>query len=223
LAASHPFERLAMCSAANGSGDAVAGTEPILSPAFTPIPILPSEPESSDYSEKRRLTIYRKLGMRPFGDEKFSNRVSGALSKAGWTVDRDRSDMEQVYAQILGDAWVPAAAPFVRSFGGLDIDHDLIARPVAKLAEIAEPALVRRVESVVGAKACPVAGANYMGDDCMIWIDENSRIYALDSEGLVFIGSEIAEVLEVLLFGAPPSPPPPELKDALARAYEWNK
>jgi hypothetical protein len=61
-----------------------------------------------------------------------------------------------------------------------------------------------------------------MGDGSSVWIDERGRFYVVDSEGMVFVGDNMVTALEVLLFGAPRPAPPPELKDALAVAFEWN-
>ena len=57
----------------------------------------------------------------------------------------------------------------------------------------------------------------------MIWIDESGRYYAVDSEGMIFVGDNMAATLEVLLGGDPPPEPPPELKEKLAAAYDWSE
>jgi hypothetical protein len=149
----------------------------------------------------------------------FSKRVLDALHKAGWTPQRDEAAMEQAYSQTFGSNWVPAAAPFVRRFGGLSIQHLLWVRPIA---ELGDPTRIRRITQIVQAKACPIAASNYMGDGCSIWCDENDRFYAVDSEGMVFVGDDVATIMEVLLFGDPLPTPPDTLVDALKKAYEWN-
>lgn len=57
----------------------------------------------------------------------------------------------------------------------------------------------------------------------MIWIDENGRYYAVDSEGMIFIADNMLTALEVLLGGEPLPEPPPELKAKLAEAFDWTK
>lgn len=150
----------------------------------------------------------------------FSKRVLDALRQAGWTTERDEASIEQDYVRAFGFNWVPAASRFVRSFGGLSIRNLLWVRPIETLAN---PAAVQRIKSVIQTRVCPIAASNYMGDGCSVWIDENGRFYAVDSEGMVYVGSDTATALEVLLFGASPPLPPAELKQALTEAYEWKE
>jgi hypothetical protein len=80
--------------------------------------------------------------------------------------------------------------------------------------------LKKRIAKVVGSKVVPVASSGYMSEGCVVWVDEGGRYYATNREEMIFIGSSIAALLEVLLGEAPLSEPPPELKDKLIKGYE---
>jgi len=154
----------------------------------------------------------------------FSKRVLDALRSAGWTPERDQVEMVDAYRGVFGSSWVSAAAPFVRRFGGLSIMHLLWIRPIG---ELAIPEAVRRVSAKVGAKvgakACAVAASNYMGDGCSIWCDEGGHFYAVDSEGVEFVGTDFATVFEVLLFGFPTPTPPAKVGKALNTGVQNNR
>lgn len=150
----------------------------------------------------------------------FSPNVWKALYKAGWTSDREVREIEEEYQNALGERWLPIAGEFVRRFGRLSLENTLWIGPIKATEFHSE---FEKAEAVAGVKCCPLAGSNYIGDGCTIWIDEKGRFYAIDSEGMVFVGDRVESALDVLLFGAKPQAPPPELKEALERAYEWNK
>ena len=152
----------------------------------------------------------------------FSVRVWKALREAGWTKSRDMAEIERDYQAALGERWLPVAASFVRRFGRLSIAHLLWIVPI-KPTDLSSIGLFEKAQAVVGAKCCPLAVSNYMGDSCLLWIDEHGRFYAIDNEGMVFVGDCVESAFEVLLFGAKPSLPPSQIKDALERAFEWNK
>ena len=78
-----------------------------------------------------------------------------------------------------------------------------------------------KIATVVASKAVPVASSSYMSEGCVVWVDESGRFYATNTEGMIFIGSDIAGSMEVLLGNAPPSEPPPELREKLVNGYEW--
>jgi hypothetical protein len=172
-------------------------------------------PELSLSSE---LMVGWSVNMEDGNCPSFSKRVLDALHRAGWTSQRDQPEMEDAYRKILGSYWVPAAAPFVRRFGGLSIDHVLWVQPSA---ELAAPTFVRRFTDLVQVKACTVAASNYMGDGCSIWCDEAGQFYAMDSEGIEFVGKDLPTVFEVLLFGAPQPAAPAEIADALRKANDF--
>ncbi len=156
----------------------------------------------------------------PFGY--VSKKVFAELRKAGWSPARDEVGMSDSFSKSLGSHWVPAAAPFVRNFGGLTLNKRVWAwkEPIRDQDIIADES---KIAEVLGSKAVPVASSSYFGDGCVIWVDESGRYYAVDSEGMIFIGGDIVAALEVLV-GLEPSPePPPELKEKLAAAYDWNK
>jgi hypothetical protein len=158
-----------------------------------------------------------RLGLPP--NKYFSEKVLRALVQAGWSPRRDAVELERACAEDLGTRWVPAAGPFIRSFGNLSIGHTLWVGPI-RLCDV--PDVVERVAGIVGAKACPVAVSGYMGDSCMLWVDGNHRYYAVDKEGLVFLGEDMVTTLEVLLGSAQRPAPPPELAEALAKAFRWD-
>ena len=149
-----------------------------------------------------------------------SKKVFDELCKAGWSPDRDQASMASEYERILSLKWIAEAAPFIRSFGGLTISNNL------SVGQIPDHALRKhwsKVAEVAGSKVVPVASSSYLGDGCLIWVDESGRYYAVDSEGMIFVGDDMATVLEVLLGGESLPEPPPELKDKLTAAYDWNK
>lgn len=156
----------------------------------------------------------------PFGY--VSKKVFAELRKAGWSPDRDEAGMADSFSKTLGPHWVPAAAPFVRNFGGLSFYGRLWAwkEPIRDQDIVADES---KVAEVAGSIAVPVASSSYLGDGCVIWIDESGRYYAVDSEGMIFVGDNMAATLEVLLGGDPPPEPPPELKEKLAAAYDWSE
>jgi hypothetical protein len=157
------------------------------------------------------------LSMKPL-----NNEVLKALKMAGWTPARDETGIEHVFSRLMGEKWLPVAAPFLRRFGGLDIahklcvwdmpfsHHDLITQNEARFAE------------VVNSKVIPIATSNYMGDGGVLWMDEKGQLYVADSEGIVFVGIDEAEAFEVLLLGGARPEPPIELCHNLAKNYEWN-
>lgn len=152
----------------------------------------------------------------------FSVRVRKALRKAGWTKSRDVAEIEREYQAALGDRWLPVAAPFVRRFGRLSINNILWTVPI-KATDLSSMGLFEKAQAVVGVKCCPLGASNFMGDSCLLWIDEHGRFYAIDNEGMVYVGDRVEEALEVLVFDTEPPPPPSQIKDALERAYEWDK
>ena len=79
-----------------------------------------------------------------------------------------------------------------------------------------------KISVVAGSRVVPVASSSYLGDGCLIWIDERGRYYAVDSEGMIFIASDMEMALEVLLGEKSLPEPPPELKEKLAAAYAWE-
>ncbi len=155
----------------------------------------------------------------PFGN--VSGKVFAELCKAGWSPGRDEAGVAEVFSKSLGSRWVPAAALFVRNFGGLSFYGRLWAweKPIWD-QEV--NAVERKITEVTGTKVVPVASSSYLGDGCLIWVDESGRYYAVDSEGMIFIAGDMATALEVLLGEEPRPEPPPELKEKLAEAYDWN-
>lgn len=154
----------------------------------------------------------------PFGN--VSKKVFAELCKAGWSPDRDQAGMASEYARILSSKWITEAAPFIRSLGGLTVSNNLSVGPIP------DHALRKhwgKVADVAGSKVVPVASSSYLGDGCLIWVDGSGRYYAVDSEGMIFVGDNMATALEVLLGGESLPEPPPELKDKLTAAYDWNK
>ena len=139
----------------------------------------------------------------PFGY--VSKKVFAELRKAGWSPDRDEAGMADSFSKTLGPHWVPAAAPFVRNFGGLSFYGRLWAwkEPIRDQDIVADES---KVAEVAGSIAVPVASSSYLGDGCVI-----------------FVGDNMAATLEVLLGGDPPPEPPPELKEKLAAAYDWSE
>ncbi len=155
----------------------------------------------------------------PFGN--VSKKVFDELRKAGWSPERDKTSIADDFSKSLGSHWVPAAASFIRNFGGLSFYGTLWAweKPIWDQDIIA---VESKIEEVAGTKVVPVASSSYSGDGCLIWIDENGRYYAVDSEGMTFVGNNMPKALEVLLGGAPLPEPPPELKEKLAEPYDWS-
>lgn len=141
------------------------------------------------------------------------------LKKAGWHNGRDEPSQEAAFKAHLAEAWHPKADSFVRSFGGLSIGDCLWVQP--QLAAFGLP-YRSRVESVIRTSCCPVASSGYMGDGCTIWIDSNHCFYAVDSEGMVFIGDGTIDALKVLLLGAKPAPAPLDVRSSLEQAWNWN-
>jgi hypothetical protein len=63
-----------------------------------------------------------------------------------------------------------------------------------------------------------------MGDGATLWIDAKGRFYVVDSEGMIFVGANTEEALNVLLLPETKRPSPPEeIRIALQKAYEWKK
>lgn len=145
-----------------------------------------------------------------------------ALRQAGWKPARDERHIEDNFVNSLGVSWLPVASAFVREYGGLNIAHTLWTwdKPVTEHALID---LGARVAAVAMSKVMAVASSNYMGDGCVIWIDEAGRFYAVDSEGMVFLGADEVTALDVLLAGTPPPEAPASLRQKLDDAYEWEK
>lgn len=164
----------------------------------------------------RFLAKYRQASNR----SRYSSKVLEALNKAGWTESRDDISIEQDYQRAMGDAWLSNAGPFVRSFGKLSIGNRLWV-----YSDQAAPELFarQRVEAVVGCPCCPLASSGYLGDGCTIWIDCKGRFYATDSEGMLFLGDSIHAVLDVLLAGVKPELPPSDIKEAVERAWRWER
>jgi hypothetical protein len=156
----------------------------------------------------------------PFGC--VSKKVYDELRKAGWSSDRNESAALVSFSNAWKSQWVPAANPFIENFSGLSFhgrlwvwdspirDHDIIA-------------LIEKISNVVGSKAIPVATSNYIGDGCVVWVDERGHYYAVDSEGMIYIAGDMAMALEVLLGDTLLPEPPSELKEKLIDAYEWYR
>ncbi len=69
-----------------------------------------------------------------------------------------------------------------------------------------------KADVVIGFCGCPcapVAVSSYMGEGgCTVWIDEESRFYAVDDEGIVFLAQGIRDTMEILLnYGRVKKPP----------------
>ena len=56
-----------------------------------------------------------------------------------------------------------------------------------------------KISDVIGSSAIPLATSSYLGDGCVIWVDEAGRFYAVDSEGVIYLSSDMITLLEVLL------------------------
>ena len=151
-----------------------------------------------------------------------SKEVLNALELAGWTPARDEIGIEHVFSSLMGEKWLPVAAPFLRRFGGLDIAHTLFVwdMPISNHDLITQNEA--RVAEVVNSKVVPIATSNYMGDGAILWMDEKGRLYVADSEGIVFVGNDEFEALEVHILGGARPEPPIELRHNLAENYEWN-
>jgi len=150
---------------------------------------------------------------------KFSSRLLSVLRRDGWSPEREEPIWVEKFEQTFGEDWLPCAAPVVRSFGGLFIDHILWIKPIH---EFVRTPLFQIISEVVGARVCPIAASNYMGDGCSVWIDENCRFYAVDGEGMEYVGEEVSTAFEVLIFGSPPPSPPGNIAAALAKTYDWD-
>ncbi|MES2982410.1 MAG: SUKH-3 domain-containing protein [Verrucomicrobiota bacterium] len=150
-----------------------------------------------------------------------SKKVYDELCKAGWSPDRNVSATSDSFSEAWGSEWVPAATSFLRNFSGLSFYGRLWVwnKPI-KDQDIT--AAREKISDVAGSRVIPVASSSFIGDGCLIWIDECGRYYAVDSEGMVFIASDMAAALEVLLGEKSLPEPPPELKEKLAAAYEWG-
>lgn len=155
----------------------------------------------------------------------FSNpKLIEILKKAGWKEERDDSSIEKQYRDALGEAWIQEAAPFVRSLGGLKLGKSQLMIYADALNYIGGISVRSRVEAVIGCRCCPVAESWYVGDGGTLWIDSKGRFYFIDSEGMIFLGENVEATLSVLLLpDVKPFPPPEELREALQKAYEWNK
>ena len=150
----------------------------------------------------------------------YNPRLSAVLQKASWKEGRNEFEIAQEYKRIFGSSWIPEAEPFVRSFGGLTIDKNLWVYPERAAHDLP---LRSRVESVVGSSACPVATSGYMGDGATLWIDSKERFYVVDSEGMLFVGKNIEEALNVLFLGEKPPIPPEDIRESILQAWEWKK
>jgi hypothetical protein len=155
----------------------------------------------------------------PFGW--VSKKVFDELRKAGWSPDRDEIATADSFSKAWESQWVPAATPFLRNFSGLSFygrlwvwDKPIRDQDITTAKE--------KISEVAGSRVVPVASSNYLGDGCLIWVDERGQYYAVDSEGMIFIASDMAMALEVLLGEKSLPEPPPELKEKLATAYEWE-
>ncbi len=162
------------------------------------------------------FSFLRKSKVSPFNP-----KITAILRKDGWKEGRDEPLIEKEYQNIMGNAWLPEAAFFVRSFGNLEIAHKLWVYPQRAVLDLDKK---NRIETVIGCKCCPVAASGYTGDGAgTLWIDTRGYFYYLDDEGMIFIGENIETSLKVLLLGEKPSLPPQEIRKAIQDAYEWNK
>lgn len=167
------------------------------------------------------LPIFNLLKSIFFGDEKarIRKKAIAALRQAGWSEGRDIPGLEREYIQVLGGAWISEATPFVRQFGRLSIRNKLWTEPELVVYYLDHK---MRVEAVVKGACCPVATSAYLGDGCAIWLDNNLRFYASDSEGMMFLGEGADAMFDVVLGGAKPADAPLELRSGLAKAWEWG-
>lgn len=155
----------------------------------------------------------------PFGS--VSKKVFDELRKAGWSPDRDEITIADRFSKAWESQWVPAAASFLRNFSGLSFYGKLWAWD-SPIMDQDINAAKEKISVVAGSRVVPVASSSYLGDGCLIWIDERGRYYAVDSEGMIFIASDMEMALEVLLGEKSLPEPPPELKEKLAAAYAWE-
>lgn len=149
-----------------------------------------------------------------------SKKVFNEIRKGGWAPSRYEEYFADDYARLLGSNWVPAAESFICSFAGLSFrsklwvwkeplwDQDLIN-------------FKDKIADVIGRKAIPVATSSYMCEGCVIWLDEIGRFYATNSEGMIYLGGNIPEFLEIILGDSKPPDPSSEIKNKLINGYEW--
>lgn len=122
---------------------------------------------------------------------------------------------------MLGDNWVSAAEPFVLKFGGLTFLQSLFVHPDEVVVSVLR--LKTRVEQIVRQPCCPIARSTYMGDECILWIDAKERYFAIDSLGLVYLGDNSNEVLDLLLVSKRHPPlPPAEIREEVLKAINWD-
>jgi len=132
-------------------------------------------------------------------------------------VGRDEPVIEEAYKKMMEDAWIPEAAPFVRSLGNLEIGKTLwVFTEGARLGLDVKD----RIKSIVECACCPIAHSGYVCDDATLWIDTRSWFYIVDSEGVMFVGANTGEALEVLLLGKQRPAPPEEICEAVKKNYE---
>lgn len=130
--------------------------------------------------------------------------------------------IEHDFLTFLGDKWLPIASSFIRQFGGLTIAHRLCIWREPASTDHMLLKLEDRIAAAVKSRVVAVASGNYLGDGSVIWIDMKGRFFAADSEGLVYLGSDVSEVLDVLLLGAHPADGPLDIEEGLRNAREWD-
>ncbi len=150
-----------------------------------------------------------------------NKRVLKELKLAGWQPGRDIAEYEQAFIDYFGAQWLPSASMFIRCLGGLDIAHTLNVwdRPYMEhdLSRLGD-----RITATINSRVVPTATSNYIGDGCLIWVDEKGRFYAVDSDGMVFIAHDVNTALNVLIDAASRPEPPSELREKLLEAYDWS-
>jgi hypothetical protein len=53
----------------------------------------------------------------------YNPKLTAILCHAGWKEGRDDPMIEHEYKSVMGQTWLPEAAPFVRHFGMLSIEN----------------------------------------------------------------------------------------------------
>ena len=154
-----------------------------------------------------------------------SAKTRKLLENVGWHDRRDEEGIERAFATGLGTQWLsfPSAASFVRRYGGLDIAHTLKTWKEPDLDH--HHMLFRNADKIAAVAQCPVvavASSSFMGDGCLIWIDAKGRFYAVDSEGLVFLGENESDALDVILLAVEPAAPPPDIAPSVQAALYWD-
>ncbi|MDF1816407.1 MAG: SUKH-3 domain-containing protein [Verrucomicrobiales bacterium] len=148
-----------------------------------------------------------------------SKRLRKALKKIGWKNDRIATNVINEYRSALGPIFSEVAEKFVSEFGGLEIPGRLWIYPDQAKCGIADHA---KICSIIRENCCPIASSSYLGDGAIIWIDDMTRFYASDSEGILFIASDVIQFLKVIVLETKRCSPPVYLEERLRKAWEWN-